>query len=406
MEKSNFESLPEDHQMNILSRLPLKSLVKFLLVSKKWASMIRSTKFNVDYLPRSMTRPRVMFMVQRYTSQASQPPELEMLWFDTVYKEQTVLTEPPYDEVLFHSVYQDKEPLLSSGQQQLRISQPIRGLICLRLQTKLAICNPVTRMFHILPEIQAPEDSYITSFLGYDEATNVFKVLCITKSKSLPTTREYLVLTVESGQEESWRSIACLYEHDKVKLGEGICKGGVLYYGAQTDEAQSNGDKFVLMSFNVRSKDFAVIRYPEYDSIYTLWRLVFYKEKIALVNDCDFYIIPDFIGNDEPDLDNEAVNDESNGTKVFHIIVLDESTQQWETIPIEILHWEEAVGEKEFQFQGTIGENELVFAQNSTELGGPDYCVLYYNTETKCFRRFEIQGVVGNDDSVQTFLSR
>ncbi|XP_010431479.1 PREDICTED: putative F-box protein At1g70970 [Camelina sativa] len=160
MEKSNFESLTEDHQMNILSRLPLKSLVKFLLVSKKWASMIRSTKFNVDYLSRSMTRPRVMFMVQRSTSQ---PPEPTMLWFDTVYKEQTLTTEPSYTEVLFYSVYQDEEPLLSSGQQQLRISlhakydvsQPIRGLICLRLQTKLAICNPGTRMFHTLPEIHS-----------------------------------------------------------------------------------------------------------------------------------------------------------------------------------------------------------------------------------------------------------
>ncbi|XP_010471149.1 PREDICTED: putative F-box protein At1g70970 [Camelina sativa] len=389
MEKSNFESLTEDHQMNILSRLPLKSLVKFLLVSKKWASMIRSTKFNVDYLSRSMTRPRVMFMVQRDTSQ---PPEPTMLWFDTIYKEQTLTTEPLYTEVLFYSVYQEEEPLLSSGQQQLRISlhskygvsQPIRGLICLRLKTKLAICNPGTRMFHTLPEIQAPEDSYITSFLGYAEATNVFKVLCLTQLKShepLGGALEYLVLTVEPGQEESWRSITCPHKHACVSLQlEGICKGGVLYYGAyrlQPDESQSNSDKLVLMSFNVRSEEFAVIRYPDYDSDYTNWRFVFYKEKIALVNDSDF---DKEDVNDEPNLDNETVNDEPNGTKVFHIIVLDESTQQWERTPIKILHWEEAVGAKEFYFQGTIGENELVFAQYSTKRGGPDYCVLYYNT--------------------------
>ncbi|XP_010497334.2 PREDICTED: putative F-box protein At1g70970, partial [Camelina sativa] len=325
--------------------------------------MIRSKKFNVDYLSLSMTRPRVMFMVERTTSQ---PPEPTMLWFDNVYKEQTVLTEPPYDEVLFHSVYQEEEPLLSSGQQQLRISlhssndvsQPIRGLICLKLRTKLAICNPGTKKFQALPEIQAPKESFITRFLGYDEATNAVKVLCITESRSLPKTREYLVLTVESGQEESWRSIKCLYEHDPVQLGEGICKGGVLYYGAyrpQSDEAQSNSDKLVLMSFNVSSEKFAVIRYPDYDSDYTTWRFVFYNKKIALVDDFDF----DKDVNDEPNLDNEAVNDELNGTKDFHIIVLDESTQQWERTPIKILHWEEAVGEKEFYFQGTIGENEL-----------------------------------------------
>ncbi|XP_019093576.1 PREDICTED: putative F-box protein At1g70970 [Camelina sativa] len=155
------------------------------------------------------------------------------------------------------------------------------------------------------------------------------------------------------------------------------------------------------MSFNVRSEEFAVIRYPDYESDYTSWRFVFYEEKIALVNDSDF---DKEDVNDEPNLDNEAVNDEPNGTKVFHIIVLDESTQQWDKTPINILHWEEAVGEKGFYFQGTIGENELVFAQNSTKRGGPDYCVLYNNTETESFRNFEIQGVVGNDESVRTFL--
>ncbi|XP_010419051.1 PREDICTED: putative F-box protein At1g70390 [Camelina sativa] len=70
-------------------------------------------------------------------------------------------------EVLFHSVYQEEEPLLSSGQQQLciprqpligsRVSQPVRGLICLQLNTKFVICNPGTKMFRNLPEIQANE---------------------------------------------------------------------------------------------------------------------------------------------------------------------------------------------------------------------------------------------------------
>ncbi|XP_023641381.1 putative F-box protein At1g70970 [Capsella rubella] len=345
MEKTSFETLSKDLQINILTRLPLKSLMKSLVVSKTWATMIREKEFNVDYLERSTTRPRVMFMVERYKPE---PHEPVMSWFDTVYKEQRGIRATPYSEVLFHSVYRDEEPFLSCGQQQLRlslhsvydVSQPIRGLICLKLRNKLAVCNPGTKKFQTLPEIQVREDSIISSFLGYDEATDVFKVFCLTRMKSgkpLDGTKEYLVLTVESTGQESWRSITCEYDHEP--LTEGICKGGVLYYGAyifQPDEAndQSYNDTLVVMSFNVRSEEFSIIRYPNPEAAFQWLRFVIYNEKIALVDDADF--------------DKESLNVPINGNKVFYIWVMDERTREWERTRIEILDWEEAVGDKQF----------------------------------------------------------
>ncbi|CAH8257787.1 unnamed protein product [Arabidopsis lyrata] len=47
MEDSSFESLTQVLQEDILSRLPLKSLVKFILVSKKWASIFRGPRIRV-----------------------------------------------------------------------------------------------------------------------------------------------------------------------------------------------------------------------------------------------------------------------------------------------------------------------------------------------------------------------
>ncbi|KAG7586169.1 F-box-like domain superfamily [Arabidopsis thaliana x Arabidopsis arenosa] len=105
MENSSFETLPQDLQMEILSRLPLKILGKCICVSKKWASLIRGEDFKRFYLSRSMKRPRVMFMARRYTSE---PPEPEMWWFHSVYQEQRRDPGSSNDiEALFHSVYQD-----------------------------------------------------------------------------------------------------------------------------------------------------------------------------------------------------------------------------------------------------------------------------------------------------------
>ena len=43
--KSNFDGIPEDLVMEILGRLPVKSVSRFLLVSKSWTRIISSRYF-------------------------------------------------------------------------------------------------------------------------------------------------------------------------------------------------------------------------------------------------------------------------------------------------------------------------------------------------------------------------
>ncbi|EOA28720.1 hypothetical protein CARUB_v10024949mg [Capsella rubella] len=251
-----------------------------------------------------------------------------MLWFHSVTREQRCLPGPPTSEVLFHYVYQEEKPLLSFGQQQLRISldstnshisQPIRGMICLRLQTKVAICNPGTKKFQTLPDIQAHKDAVVTSFLGYDEATKVFKVLCVTMLHNIePSLRayDYQVLTVELGEEpsSSWRRITCTKDHQPET--QGLCKGGILYYGAR-----STSHEPLVMKFDVRSEEFTVIEFPDLH-ISTYWNFVIYNGKIALVNDSDFL---------------DGIVNEPNGDIVFHIWVRDETAREWQRTHVEIL---------------------------------------------------------------------
>ncbi|CAL9240236.1 unnamed protein product [Arabidopsis halleri] len=397
MENSSFESLPQALQDDILSRLPLKSLVKLkcILVSKKWASIIRGEEFKALYLSRSMTKPRVMLMVERWTSR---PHEPAMSWFRSVYEEQRRTPVPDaYEEVLFHSVYQEKKPSLSSGQQQLRIpfekvgsdiSQPIRGLICLHLDGKVAICNPGTKKYHILPEIPA-HFTNTKCFFGYDEDTNVFKVLCI-KTRYLQSTipfSEYHVLTVEFGAEPSyWRPIIC--KPDCSILTEGLFKGGFLYYGAE-----SSSGKNLVVRFNVTSEEFTIWEFPDDDFSFPTWKFVIYKGNIALVDDFAFF---------------PGAEIDQDGTFAFPILVLDEISVKFKREIIKIRGWEQKVEKDEvFYFKGTIGTGELVFAQGSGRGGlviGPSFSILYYDTED-FLSRSKIEAVSGIQIlAAQTFL--
>lgn len=363
MEETSYEALPDDLQTEIMSRLPLKSLVTCICVSKKWASLIRLKEFRNRYLHRSMTRPRVLF-----------------------------INFPFGRHVLFHSVYQEDEPLLVSGQQRIRISldpiceisQPIRGLVCIQENTKVVIFNPGTEKSLTLPEIQA-KNAAGTNFFGYDESTDVFKVLCMTRlmsDKPLKGPKEHQILTVVgTGEESCWRRITCKHDHSPVT--QGLFKGGFLYYGAR-----SSCDKSLVMSFNVRSEDFTVIGLPEEVQIDHRWRLVNYNGEVALVDDTAF----DF-----------GIVKESNGNGGFELWVRNETEGSWGRKIIEIPHWEELVGNMEFFFKGTTGTRELVFAQDYVIEGS--VFVVYYDPLTQNLRRFTIEGVAGDQlYDVLTFL--
>ncbi|EFH65032.1 hypothetical protein ARALYDRAFT_339268 [Arabidopsis lyrata subsp. lyrata] len=372
MVNTSFETPPEMH-VEILARLPLKSLMKFMSVSKKWESIIRGEQFRRDYLIQSMTRPRVLFVANRRYFHNFKP------------------------EALFHSVYQEEPSSLSSVQQMrtyetplYKVSQPVRGLICHQGDTNIVICNPGLKKFRNLPQIEVPEFASMRSFFGYDEVKNVFKVLCITQLVKYQTTTEgdihkvrsdvgHQVYTVRSDVESSsWKGIACNYDYSAVT--EGLFKGGFLYYGAQ-----SNNDQSVVMSFNVSSEDFSVIELPNEVDFDNNWKLVNYKGGIALVDEDNFDI-------------------HLNGNRVFKILFRNEVAGNWEIETIEIPRWKETVDNEDYHFKGTIGTGELlVFAPtHGTRFGRR---VLYCDEATKNLRRFDIEErMIDEDHIVRTFF--
>ncbi|EOA34437.1 hypothetical protein CARUB_v10021972mg [Capsella rubella] len=373
MEDASFDEVPEELQMRIMSRLPLKSLVTCLCVAKKWATLISTKAFRDRYLDKSMTRPRFLFVSGIHRTEA-----------------------------LFHSVYQKE--LLSSGQQQIRtndaplaeVSQPVRGLICLHDgSTNVVICNPGAKKFLSLPQIQRPDGATIRCFFGYDESNDVFKVLCAKQFGDGKGSKEFQVYTVKEGavEDSSWRRITCEHDHSPLSSQlstQGLCIEGVLYYVAQP----SSGKSLVIMCFNLSSEDFSVIEVPERVENSRVndhrWKLVNYKGELAMVDDYEFK---------SGILDEWSESD--NG--FFDIWIRKEAARNWENKNFEIPHWGESVGFHKFFFKGTIATGELVFAPYCWPLRGQLY-VLCYDTDTRDLRRFDVEGMVDRYFFVRTFL--
>ncbi|XP_010474268.1 PREDICTED: putative F-box protein At1g70960 [Camelina sativa] len=206
-----------------------------------------------------------------------------------------------------------------------RIAQPVRGLICLREKSKVVIYNPGTgKSLTYLPEIEARKQAAIKKNFGYDEVTNVFKVLAFDKSQGA---KVHQILTIGSS-EQSWRRIIC--DHDHSPVTEGLYKDGVLYY-----KARSHTDESLLMSFNLSSEVFTVIELPE--GVDTrMKKLVNVKGGIALVMDAP-----------------------ANGS--IQMMVRNEVSGKWDMVSFMIPQWKQTVEDMVFYFIGTVGTKKLVF---------------------------------------------
>lgn len=128
-EKDTLSAIPLDLKVEILLKLPAKSIAKLVFVSKLWSSIIRGKDFTDLYMARSLTRPRLFFTVY----------DRGMQFFYTCSQE-----DPSSSDYL--RVSSTPKP-----DHCYQFSPPIRGLICCENGTKVLIGNPSTGQFVTLP---------------------------------------------------------------------------------------------------------------------------------------------------------------------------------------------------------------------------------------------------------------
>ena len=151
-------------------------------------------------------------------------------------------------------------------------TESVHGVICFELK-KPIVWNPSTRKFITLPTIPRPCKDWkkTTLLLGYDPVECKHKVVCIPYKRICYVCR---IFTLGSAQ-ESWRTIKVNHKHHSGMYAYGRCIEGVIYYIAY-NRHQSRG--YVVMSFDVRSEKFDMIKLP---SKFYGDKLIIYKGRLA-----------------------------------------------------------------------------------------------------------------------------
>ncbi|KAM4111490.1 hypothetical protein ACJW30_05G071500 [Castanea mollissima] len=166
--------IPIDLIAHILCRLPVKSVLRFLCVSKSWAELIKGLGFIKTHLKRSINSDRDCTII---IDQIASVPSLNFL--SVLFRHDNENCLPRAMEIY--------PPLQGRPKRETTIVDYCNGLVCLHNNVKeIALWNPLIRKYKKLPSepVQRPsgfEDSlWSTEYaFGHDPHNNDYKVVRI-----------------------------------------------------------------------------------------------------------------------------------------------------------------------------------------------------------------------------------
>ncbi|ESQ34039.1 hypothetical protein EUTSA_v10009643mg, partial [Eutrema salsugineum] len=285
---SQTDHIPLDLTLEILSRLPAKSILRSRCVSKLWSSFTKLPTFISSFASRS----------------SSQPPRL-LVTLSTAESKDFVFSFPQhqnpdgsYPQVYsYHYQITSSKPRYCSPYHETR-GESVQGLFLLQ---GFKIWNPSLRRLWTLPHPtpNIPSHDNWMSYLGFDPLEGKHKVLCVSHKDS----QQPRVLTL-GAQYQSWRIISKgVPRHCPLSGDHGQCFNGILYYKAR---AIGVNDHPIIMSFDVKSeKFFKPIKYPETRVLLTPYTMSSYEGKLAFVDHMDnpfgdihLYVLEDANGDE------------------------------------------------------------------------------------------------------------
>ncbi|CAL9003331.1 unnamed protein product [Prunus brigantina] len=259
--------------MDILVRLPAKSLVRFLCTCKSWNDLITSSSFVSTHLHRNVTKHAHVYLLCLHH------PNFERL------------DDPndPYIEQEFHwslfsnETFEECSKLIHPlGTEYYRIYGSSNGLVCvsdeiLNFDSPIHIWNPSVRKFRTPPVSTNinMKFSYVALQFGFHPGVNDYKAV-----RMMRTNKNSLAVEVYSLRTDSWKMIEaippwlkCAWQHLK-----GTFFNGVAYHIIE------KGPIFSIMSFDSGSEEFEEFIAP--DAISSSWGLSIdvYKEQVCLLS--------------------------------------------------------------------------------------------------------------------------
>ncbi|EOA34368.1 hypothetical protein CARUB_v10021892mg, partial [Capsella rubella] len=253
---SQSQYIPLELTIEILLRLPARSMVRFRSVSKLWSATTTSQEFLNSFSTRSLSlQPSVLLTVRKK---------------DTLF--------------VFSSPLNKTSPFSCLGSyrfRDLRISchqHYMHGLIFLEGSKQLAIWNPTMKRSITIPKPKASAEGryYKECIFGYDLIEGNYIVLRICEFRdyskififTLGAQGQLLRKIIKNGVPQHRRTNHC-----------GKCINGVMYYEALVHLGVGNVERRI-MSFDIRSKKVNSIKYP---NTCVCDHLVLYEGRLTIV---------------------------------------------------------------------------------------------------------------------------
>ncbi|KAG7598844.1 F-box associated domain type 3, partial [Arabidopsis suecica] len=354
----NSDSIPNDLILDILSRLPAKSIQRFRCVSKLWKSMLSQSYFTELFLNKSSSRPRLLFVGKQ---------DSDWLFFSS-----------PQPQNL------DEKSSLVVADCHMKFSKDINPYNCTYASGLIyfhntdndavrVICNPSTGQYAILPLPERRTHRHSYSYLGFDPIDKEFKVLLISTSKCIASSDiDHYILTLGT-EKLRWRKIQCPFTH--LPLWNRICINGVLYYLALSERRY-----YAVVCFDVRSEKFKLVEL-EYRLDCRICGLINYKGKLCGVN-----LKYAYYGGFPLEL------------RMW--VLEDVEKEEWTTYAYTLSADIKVVKvNNNLIVAGVTASGEIVLVNNNT---CKPFYVFYFNPERKTFESVEIQFFGANGEAFKT----
>ena len=239
-ELSSQPFLPEELILQILLRLPVRSLLQFRCVCKSWKTLISDPQFAKSHLQCS-TEESIMTH-QRLVSFVETKP-YKILSYSV--------------KTLFENPSTPIEPDSFSMRHEYRIIDSCNGLLCLydESQRCVRLCNPSTRLKSIRsPTVVEPEPhGIITNYgFGYDQVNDKYKFLVAILNIN--------GVKIYTFGEDSWTTIQNFPCSPRRLLGKFV--SGTLNWLADKGGVTSN-KQCVILSFNLEKETYGELMLPQ-----------------------------------------------------------------------------------------------------------------------------------------------
>ncbi|KAI3969021.1 hypothetical protein MKW92_040487 [Papaver armeniacum] len=378
----------------ILSRLPVKSLMRFKCVSKTWLSLIEEDPYFIDlHCKRSRTRPALLYVIPLKSKDWDNPFRVGDEFFLTA----ELLVRPSANAEI-QSIRKTNSFSFND------IVGPVNGLICFvdRQRNDVRIHNISTR--EVTPRIKLTclrEEleknstgcsSYgITYKIGFHPATKEHKLLCICSVHLRDTDDHYELYEVLTVGDNRWRRIDAVPPCSLDFIYNSVYANGSIYFCSSSFK---DGDPKFLVVFDVGSEKFRMIPIPifilDHQPLYPYYwlhrpYLLAVDGNVAILRRMSNRILKLWIYTD--------YNDDSKKEKTNpQATSFDDAEAKWaEDIITLPFSWD---GDRSLSFSNVEGTNQIIMELFGDRKRRVNSVSLYsYDWKKKTFCEVEVSGI-------------